>query len=534
MLGCLKDPDYDGKTFGVVVLQGQAQVDLINTEISARMSAEDWEQRRFRVGTPPDFQGDERHVVWLSLVVAPEQNFASLTRDEFRRRFNVAASRAQDQLWLFHSVTADLLRTGDLRHSLLTYMLSTSSTPLPPMPTGVSPDVRQPPFDSLFEQRVFLDITARGYHVTPQVEANHRRIDLVVTGAAGKLAVECDGDAFHTTPEQRSADLQREQELKRCGWTFWRVRESQYYLNQERALSSLWPTLDRLSIGPHPSTSDGDAVVWRPTTEAAVDEPSQDYAPAEPEPVLITSAPTEAIDAAPSPQVVMAPPSSDLSHYELTRSLVKLAESSPLSSAMVAEEYGLTTAEARDVLTRMVTVGLLRRIGQTLGTRYVLPGDAASSDTTRALSVITDEQRTEVVQLASRHTLTNEAVRALLDVDADTARSTLAALVDDGLLDKQGQRGGTRYVLAVAEPEADRHHRKEEPDGLDDPELRQIWELTEGRSINNADVRKALQVNANRAQDLLRTLYERNLLERLGPRGERRYRRHSSGDESAV
>lgn len=39
----------------------------------------------------------------------------------------------------------------------------------------------------------------------------------MVTGAAGKLAVECDGDAFHSTPEQRVADLQREQELKRCG-----------------------------------------------------------------------------------------------------------------------------------------------------------------------------------------------------------------------------------------------------------------------------------------------------------------------------
>lgn len=225
VLACLDDPAYDGRTFGVVVLQGQSQVDLITAEISARMSAEDWEQRRFRVGTPPDFQGDERHVVWLSLVVAPEQNYATLTRDEFRRRFNVAASRAQDQLWLFHSVAVDLLRTTDLRRSLLTYMLSTGLAPLPPTLTDVSPDVRQPPFDSLFEQRVFLDITARGYHVTPQVETNRRRIDLVVTGAAGKLAVECDGDAFHTTPEQRIADLQREQELKRCGWTFWRVRE---------------------------------------------------------------------------------------------------------------------------------------------------------------------------------------------------------------------------------------------------------------------------------------------------------------------
>ncbi|MCT2582363.1 AAA domain-containing protein [Actinophytocola gossypii] len=529
VLACLEDPAYEGKTFGVVVLQGQSQVDVITAEISARMSAEDWDRRRFRVGTPPDFQGDERHVVWLSLVVAPEQNFAALTRDEFRRRFNVAASRAQDQLWLFHSVTADLLRTNDLRHSLLTYMLSTGSAPLSPALTDVSADVRQPPFDSLFEQRVFLDISARGYHVTPQVETNGRRIDLVVTGAAGKLAVECDGDAFHTTPEQRAADLQREQELKRCGWTFWRVRESQYYLNRERALSSLWPTLDRLGIGPHATGTDAPETVWTPTrTALAPDEAVQDDL----EPDEIEAVESVPVVAVPIDPVVTAPPPpsptvSDLTHDELTRSLTTLANAGPLSSAQVAEEYGMTTAEAREVLTRMVSAGLLERTGQTRGTRYVLPGSVASTGEPERLwatrTVVTDEDRARVLHAAGRQALTNEIVRDLLGVDADAARTTLAAMVAEGLLDKQGQRRGTRYVLA--EPRAEQ--QRAEPEVLDDPELRAVWELAAGRSINNADVRTALRVSANHAQDLLRALYEGGLLDRRGPRGERRYSRRT-------
>lgn len=98
---------------------------------------------------------------------------------------------------------------------------------------------------------MFNDIAERGYHVNSQVEVNNRRIDLVVTGGTMRLAVECDGDAFSTTPEQRIADLEREQELKRCGWTFWRVRESEYYLDPKAALSSLWDTLDNLGIAPH-------------------------------------------------------------------------------------------------------------------------------------------------------------------------------------------------------------------------------------------------------------------------------------------
>ncbi|OLT16494.1 hypothetical protein BJF78_13750 [Pseudonocardia sp. CNS-139] len=219
VVACLSDPAYDGATFGVVVLQGQPQVDLIDHELKKRVSDSDWRERRLRVGTPPDFQGDERHVVWLSMVAAPNSPLRALTGRNFEQSYNVAASRAQDQMWLFHSVSPDQLSQRDLRHSLLTYVVSEGTSVLEQVLTDVDPDRRHPRFDSLFEQRVFLDLVARGYHVTPQVESNRRRIDLVVTGAAGKLAVECDGDAFHVTPEQRAADLDREQELKRCGWT---------------------------------------------------------------------------------------------------------------------------------------------------------------------------------------------------------------------------------------------------------------------------------------------------------------------------
>jgi very-short-patch-repair endonuclease len=512
VMACLDDPAYDGKTFGVVVLQGQAQVDVINTELGERMSADEWEQRRFRVGTPPDFQGDERNVVWLSMVVAPEQNFATLTRDEFRRRFNVAVSRAQDQLWLFHSVTADRLRAGDLRHSLLTYLLSTGTAPLPDMLTGVSATDRQAPFDSLFEQRVFLDLVTRGYHVTPQVETNGRRIDLVVTGAAGKLAVECDGDAFHTTPEQRIADLNREQELKRCGWTFWRIRESQYYLNREAALSTLWPTLDRLGIGPHAGTSDSPS--WTPTANASEDVEW----PTEEEPVEPVVLPIPAIAPAPPPAPVVT---------NLAATLLEMAAQEPLSTVHAAEVLGLTKEEARGALADLVNIGRLERTGQTRGTRYILPGtqvDAVTPAPREANSRVTidDWQRDLLLTHASRREpLTNEIVRDLLEVDADTARLTLATLVNDGALEKQGQRRGTRYVL----PDTGRHHVRVEHPVLADPNVREVWNLTKTGSISNFSVRAALGVNANDAQELLRTLFLAGLLNRTGPRGERRYTR---------
>ncbi|MFF0308125.1 histone-like nucleoid-structuring protein Lsr2 [Streptosporangium sp. NPDC004379] len=248
ILACTEDPAYRERTFGVVVLQGGAQAQLIHGMLLDRLDTKEWEKRRLRVGTPPDFQGDERDVVFLSMVVAERRS--ALTSTEWQRRFNVAASRAKDQMWLFHSVTPDLLSPACLRRSLLTYLLNPPSALLSATLDDVTPDVSHPEFDSLFEQRVFLRIRERGYHVVPQVEVNGRRIDLVVSGAGGRLAVECDGDFWHGTPEQREADLDRERELKRAGWRFWRVRESEFHFDPEAALEPLWSELDRRGIRP--------------------------------------------------------------------------------------------------------------------------------------------------------------------------------------------------------------------------------------------------------------------------------------------
>ena len=211
------------------------------------------EQRDLQVGTPPQFQGDQRDVILLSMVITTPGR--ALTSRDDQRRFNVAASRARDQMMLFTSVRPDQLRSNDLRRGLLTYMQNPSpwQEPLPAL-DDVQEDIRQRPFDSLLEQRVFLRLRRRGYHVIPQYPVNDRRIDLVVVGAAGRLAVECDGRAWHTSPDQVKEDLERE--LRRFGWRFWRIRESEFCFDPERALQSLWQELDGRGIKPGPILND--------------------------------------------------------------------------------------------------------------------------------------------------------------------------------------------------------------------------------------------------------------------------------------
>ena len=62
---------------------------------------------------------------------------------------------------------------------------------------------------------------------------------IAVEGFTGRLAVECDGDDWHSTPEQMEADELRERVLRRSGLTFWRVRGGAFYRNPEKALESL-------------------------------------------------------------------------------------------------------------------------------------------------------------------------------------------------------------------------------------------------------------------------------------------------------
>ncbi|WAL72280.1 AAA domain-containing protein [Kitasatospora sp. YST-16] len=262
---CCTDPAYQGRTMGVITMLGSGQKQLIEDLLSERLPVDVRQQRKIRIGDAEDFQGDERDIVFISLVISlagddgPRRPgpFAS---EAMQQRLNVAASRARDQVWVFHSVTATDLGPNDLRRKYLEYCLRPADERRGPGPEDVRPDVRHEDFDSLFEQRVYLALRGRGYQVRPQYPAGRYRIDLVVEGGTRRLAVECDGDAFHNE-ENADADAARQRELERVGWTFVRIRGSRFFLDPERALEPLWAELDRLGISPggFEDAADGEA-----------------------------------------------------------------------------------------------------------------------------------------------------------------------------------------------------------------------------------------------------------------------------------
>jgi len=227
IVNLVEDGKYDGKTFGVIVLQGNQQASLIENLLVRAIGETEYHNRKIVCGNSVSFQGDERDIIFLSLITAHNHNRSALTRPEDERRFNVAASRAKEQIWLFHSIQLeDLSNTNDLRYKLLDHCLKHNTSTLRPVisevinvPKNKEKGTQPPPFESWFEVEVYNDIVLKGYSVIPQYEVarGKYRIDLVTILPNGaKIAIECDGDVYHG-PEHFQNDIMRQNVLERVG-----------------------------------------------------------------------------------------------------------------------------------------------------------------------------------------------------------------------------------------------------------------------------------------------------------------------------
>ena len=104
----------------MISLQGHDQAKLIQQKLISTIGRK-FEEHDIRCGDASSFQGDERDVIFLSMVIASNEPFGTLTKLTYARRYNVAVSRAKDQLWLFHSVELNELSANCERAKLLSY-----------------------------------------------------------------------------------------------------------------------------------------------------------------------------------------------------------------------------------------------------------------------------------------------------------------------------------------------------------------------------------------------------------------------------
>jgi very-short-patch-repair endonuclease len=250
----IADPLTSGRSIGVVTLMGTKQAARLFKLVHERIAPSDIVARKIAIGAPPVFQGRERDIMLVSMVLDANST-AAASKAEIEQRFNVALSRARDRTYLFRSVDESKFKEGSLNARLLQHFRE----PFKQDTKRVS--VLRERCESGFEEAMYDALVQRGYRVEPQVKAGGFRIDFVVEGNEGRrLAVECDGDRFHG-PEQWRDDMARQRVLERAGWTFWRCFGSSFSRNRKEVLGDLFKTLDDLGIEPLGAES-VDSTAW--------------------------------------------------------------------------------------------------------------------------------------------------------------------------------------------------------------------------------------------------------------------------------
>ena len=265
------DPQFAGRTLGIVTLQGMHQAAYIHDLVQRQLPAGEIVRRKIAVGAPPVFQGRERDIMLISMVLGSGDRAAQNRADQ-HQRFNVALSRARDRMYLFRSVDATTFGEDTLNGKVIAHFHR------PFLQDAHKVTTFRERCESHFETEVFDELVRRGYRVRPQVPCAGYRIDMVVEGTEGRrLAVECDGDRYHG-PGQWADDMARQRVLERAGWTFWRCFASSFVRRRQEVLDDLFGTLQQLGIAPLGAES-VDTTVWvehRTADPFEVESPSDD------------------------------------------------------------------------------------------------------------------------------------------------------------------------------------------------------------------------------------------------------------------
>lgn len=355
----LRHPTYADKTIGVISMLGEAQALLIQSLLHKEIPGVEIANRRIQAGISGEFQGDERDIIFLSMVDSPPSEGMLRTTgagafELIKKRYNVATSRARDQLWVVHSFDPNHhLAANDIRLKLLQHLRD----PLAYLRANEQEVGRA---ESRFERDVLKRLTDAGFRVRSQWPVGYYRIDMVVEGAGRRLAIECDGDRYHPM-EKLAEDMARQAILERLGWQFVRIRGSAFYRNGETAMRPIFDRLAELEIPqeadaePHPAEVPEMALIHQLDTlirDGFQGDEAQGETPQVPSESMLGEQRAPELDG-------LATPPLDFNHGPVETLLRELGSTAPLESFL----RDLAAARGFQRLGRRVRAGLEAELG---------------------------------------------------------------------------------------------------------------------------------------------------------------------------
>lgn len=227
---CCKDPRYKGMTMGVISLLGNYQAELIESLLKEKIGTKEIEEREIVCGNAASYQGDERNIIFLSMVIGNNVKFNALTKKSDIARFNVAMSRAKNAVFLFHSVDLKDLNPMCIRSKLLKYFIDSNKN------RNIN---LKNIFESQLQKDVYKMIKSKGYEVKPEILVGDYKIDFVIDGMKDKIAIQCNGDNVDKINNWKE-EHKKQNCLEKVGWKFFKINGSEFYRNPEKTIDKLF------------------------------------------------------------------------------------------------------------------------------------------------------------------------------------------------------------------------------------------------------------------------------------------------------
>jgi hypothetical protein len=182
------------------------QVDHILALLQKKLSLEALGKHDLLVGTAHSFQGEERDVMYLSLVVDPASHPASFQFLSNPNVFNVSITRARDEQIVFASVRPEDVKPDTLLRRYLDYIAAGPE----------AQETLQPGRHDEFLQEVCSELKQLDFAIWPAWPAAGMTIDLVIERDGRTLGIDLIG---YPGPLAGALDLERYRMFQRAGLT---------------------------------------------------------------------------------------------------------------------------------------------------------------------------------------------------------------------------------------------------------------------------------------------------------------------------
>lgn len=254
----LEDPAYSEASMGVLGLF-EEQVRLLSELIAEQIPEELRTEHDLIVSNPDGVQGDERDVILYSLSYdanGMEQAQLSARQAEqahVQGMVNVMVTRAREQIVIFHSAPISQFGMANGQGVIKDWLEHCERVAKQSPPAaGAAMTYTQ----SEFEAEVLQALAAKGLETIPQFPACGFFIDIVATKDDQRLAIECDGEAWHLDEhgQLKQEDLIRQEILERAGWSVLRIPYRGWQRTPELYIERILKAFDAEEEEPSSST----------------------------------------------------------------------------------------------------------------------------------------------------------------------------------------------------------------------------------------------------------------------------------------